>query len=69
MKEKWDAPTPIQSVTWPQALAGKDVVGIAQTGSGKTLGVSLSVCHTICSRTLGVSLHLSVTQFVAEHYM
>ena len=28
---------------WPIALSGKDFVGIAQTGSGKTLGVSGSV--------------------------
>ncbi|RQM06420.1 hypothetical protein DH86_00002269 [Scytalidium sp. 3C] len=31
------APTPIQSQGWPMALSGRDVVGIAETGSGKTL--------------------------------
>jgi len=30
-------PTPIQSQGWPMALSGRDVVGIAETGSGKTL--------------------------------
>lgn len=34
-------PTPIQSMGWPIALTGKDVVGIAQTGSGKTLSFVL----------------------------
>lgn len=33
---KWKAPTPIQSQGWPLALSGRNVVGIAQTGSGKT---------------------------------
>jgi ATP-dependent RNA helicase DDX5/DBP2 len=33
-------PTPIQAQGWPMALSGRDFVGIAQTGSGKTLGVS-----------------------------
>ena len=35
----WAQPTPIQSLGWPLALSGKNMVAIAQTGSGKTLGV------------------------------
>jgi superfamily II DNA/RNA helicase len=35
-RNNWTAPTSIQSVGWPMALSGHDVVGIAQTGSGKT---------------------------------
>lgn len=33
----FDRPTSIQSQGWPMALSGRDVVGIAETGSGKTL--------------------------------
>ncbi|CAD5123374.1 DgyrCDS11730 [Dimorphilus gyrociliatus] len=35
-KNNWEEPTPIQGQGWPMALCGRDVVGIAQTGSGKT---------------------------------
>jgi ATP-dependent RNA helicase DDX5/DBP2 len=34
-------PTPIQAQGWPMALSGRDFVGIADTGSGKTLGYTL----------------------------
>nr|XP_046187024.1 probable ATP-dependent RNA helicase DDX5 isoform X1 [Oncorhynchus gorbuscha] len=40
-KAGWSEPTPIQAQGWPLALSGKDMVGIAQTGSGKTLSYLL----------------------------
>ncbi|MDO9443878.1 MAG: DEAD/DEAH box helicase, partial [Dehalococcoidia bacterium] len=35
------SPFPIQALTIPDALAGRDVCGMAQTGSGKTLAFGL----------------------------
>jgi len=35
------SPTPIQAYTWPILLNGDDVIGVAKTGSGKTLGYLL----------------------------
>lgn len=35
------APTPIQCQAWPMALTGRDLVAIAQTGSGKTISFAL----------------------------
>lgn len=34
---KYEAPTAIQSITWPILLNSRDVVGVAKTGSGKTM--------------------------------
>ncbi|XP_045792373.1 DEAD-box ATP-dependent RNA helicase 20 isoform X1 [Trifolium pratense] len=34
-------PTPIQAQGWPMALTGRDLIGIAETGSGKTLSYLL----------------------------
>jgi superfamily II DNA/RNA helicase len=40
-KQGFTEPTAIQSQGWPLALSGVNMVGIAQTGSGKTLGYLL----------------------------
>jgi len=48
------APTAIQSQGWPMALSGRDVVGIAETGSGKTLTYCLpSIVHINAQPLLG----------------
>ncbi|KAK8381100.1 hypothetical protein O3P69_008172 [Scylla paramamosain] len=40
-RQGYEQPTPIQGQGWPISLQGRDFVGIAQTGSGKTLGYIL----------------------------
>src|ERR1700743_1552678 len=37
----YDAPPPIQQQAIPHALAGRDILGIAQTGTGKTAAFTL----------------------------
>ncbi|MEM1300718.1 MAG: DEAD/DEAH box helicase, partial [Pseudomonadota bacterium] len=37
----YSAPTPIQAGAIPEALKGRDVLGIAQTGTGKTASFTL----------------------------
>uniref|UniRef100_A0A915B618 RNA helicase n=1 Tax=Parascaris univalens TaxID=6257 RepID=A0A915B618_PARUN len=40
-------PTIIQSISWPIAMSGRDIVSIAKTGSGKTLAFILpAIVHT-----------------------
>jgi ATP-dependent RNA helicase RhlE len=43
----WEVPTPIQRKTIPPALEGKDIVGIAQTGTGKTGAFMIPTLETI----------------------
>ncbi|SDI70967.1 DEAD/DEAH box helicase [Aliiruegeria lutimaris] len=40
-------PTPIQTKAIPHALAGRDVMGIAQTGTGKTAAFGLPMAHNL----------------------
>jgi len=43
----FEAPTPIQAQAIPPALAGKDVIGCAATGTGKTLAFVLPIVERI----------------------
>jgi len=43
----YDTPTPIQEGAIPPALEGRDVLGIAQTGTGKTAGFTLPMIHLL----------------------
>jgi ATP-dependent RNA helicase RhlE len=40
-------PTPIQSAAIPHILAGHDLIGIAQTGTGKTAAFTLPILHRL----------------------
>ncbi len=51
----YQQPTPIQSEAIPVVLEGRDVIGLAQTGTGKTAAFLLPVLHKILSsETRGV---------------
>jgi len=51
-EENYLTPTPIQAQTIPLALAGRDVVGIAQTGTGKTAAFALPILHCILQQRI-----------------
>ena len=43
----YSEPTPIQSQTIPLILQGRDVMGLAQTGTGKTAAFALPILHRL----------------------
>lgn len=48
--EQFEKPTPIQAASWPYRFKANDVIGVAETGSGKTLGFGVpAVDHVIKS--------------------
>jgi len=51
-EEKYVTPTPIQDQTIPLALQGRDVIGIAQTGTGKTAAFALPILHHLHTKCL-----------------
>ncbi len=46
-KAGYAAPTPIQALAIPEALAGKDVLGASETGTGKTIAFALPVLQRL----------------------
>lgn len=55
VKRGYDQPTPIQDQTIPLLMAGKDVVGIANTGTGKTAAFLLPLMNKVIQdQTQGV---------------
>jgi len=61
---KFKVPTPIQFKAIPLAIEGKDVIGIAQTGTGKTHAFAIPMVQRLAQRK-GVGLVLAPTRELA----
>ncbi|MDQ4128146.1 MAG: DEAD/DEAH box helicase [Actinomycetota bacterium] len=62
----WKTPTPIQALALPELLDGEDVVGLAQTGSGKTAAFAIPLIEALDRRARGVqALVLAPTRELA----
>jgi ATP-dependent RNA helicase DDX54/DBP10 len=54
IKKGYKVPTPIQRKTIPMILEGRDVVGMARTGSGKTAAFLIPLFQKLLSKGIGV---------------
>ncbi|PZR14506.1 MAG: ATP-dependent helicase [Archangium gephyra] len=75
----YEKPTPIQAQTIPHALAGKDVIGCAATGTGKTASFVLPIVERLKgkkgtralvlapTRELALQIHEHAVRFGAPH--
>jgi ATP-dependent RNA helicase RhlE len=59
-------PSPIQDQTIPAALAGKDVIGIANTGTGKTAAFALPVLNKLMNDRNSKVLIIAPTRELAQ---
>ena len=57
----YDVPTPIQLAAIPAVMAGSDLIGTAQTGTGKTAAFVLPILHKLLSGPRRVARALIVT--------
>ncbi|MBU2566530.1 DEAD/DEAH box helicase [Patescibacteria group bacterium] len=63
-KLKFKAPTPIQQKSIPAAVEGKDIIGVAQTGTGKTLAFGIPLIQRL-SQIKGKGLVILPTRELA----
>ncbi|KAK7430690.1 RNA-dependent ATPase [Neonectria magnoliae] len=47
----YKTPTPIQSASWPFTLSARDAIGVAETGSGKTMAFALPCVEAVLAES------------------
>ncbi len=66
---KYDKPTPIQAKAIPFALQGRDVMGSAQTGTGKTAAFSVPLVEFLLRNERGTALVMTPTRELGKQVM
>lgn len=62
-------PTPIQEQAIPVALQGRDILGSAQTGTGKTAAFSIPMIEALTRSSRGTALVLTPTRELAKQVL
>ena len=62
-------PTPIQSISIPISLTGKDILGTAQTGTGKTLAFTIPMINKLILDKNAMALIVCPTRELASQVM
>lgn len=65
----FDTPTPIQAQAIPLALEGKDIIGSAQTGTGKTAAFAIPIVARLITTKYDSALVLTPTRELAMQVM
>ena len=68
-KMNFTKPTPIQAMAIPVALEGKDILGTAQTGTGKTLAFSIPLINKLILDKNAFALVMCPTRELATQVM
>lgn len=66
---KYDTPTPIQAQAIPLALEGHDILGTAQTGTGKTAAFAIPLIQRLLTNPRGSALVLTPTRELGKQIM
>lgn len=62
----FDLPSPIQDRAIPEGLSGRDIVGIANTGTGKTAAFAIPLLHRLITDPSSKAIILAPTRELAE---
>ena len=65
-RKNFTLPTAIQDQTIPHGLSGKDIVGIANTGTGKTAAFAIPLLHKLMSDKNSAALIMAPTRELAQ---
>ena len=66
---EFKTPTPIQSQSIPLSLMGRDILGTAQTGTGKTLAFTIPMLNKLLKDKYAMSLVICPTRELASQVM